>query len=176
MCIFLSIFGMHGIACVSFSHENQGNEFFINKCNEPTSDGTTMFDLTIDWLSQVSLQLITLMPYSKHECGTHRTQKKTNQCGCHQSSLPTPWGIWVPPSLSGFIVHPRSDPGITRPYTKTYSLGFTMHSNPESLGPKKIKSTSWLYCISRHSPTRITRPTEAQNIALPQPTIWFRGY
>ena len=66
------------------------NEFIISQCNEPTSDGTTMFDLTIDWLSQVSLQLITLMPYSKHECGTHRTQKKTNQCGCHQSSLPTP--------------------------------------------------------------------------------------
>ena len=49
----------------------------INECNEPTRDGTTTFHPTINLLSQVSLQPITPIPYSKHECGTHRTHKKT---------------------------------------------------------------------------------------------------
>ena len=53
----------------TFTHGNQGNEFFsINKCNEPTGDGTTTFHPTIDWMSQVSLQPIIPVPYSKHEC------------------------------------------------------------------------------------------------------------
>jgi len=38
----------------TFAHENQRNVFFI-QFNEPTSDGTTAFHQTIDWLSQVSL-------------------------------------------------------------------------------------------------------------------------
>ena len=38
---------------------------------------TTMFHLTIDWLSQISLHPITLMPYSKNECGPQT--KRTNQ-------------------------------------------------------------------------------------------------
>jgi len=43
----------------------------------PTRDGTTTFYLTIDWLSQISLQPIIPVPYSKHECGTQT--RRTNQ-------------------------------------------------------------------------------------------------
>ena len=75
----------------TIAHENQGNEFLINKCNEPTGDGTTKFHPTIDWLSQVSLQPITPVPYSKHECGTHITHQK------HQS-------MWTPPEFSACTV------------------------------------------------------------------------
>ena len=50
--------------------KNKGNEFLINECNKPTEDGTTTFHPTIEWLSQISLQLFTLVPYSKHDCGT----------------------------------------------------------------------------------------------------------
>lgn len=54
----------------AFTHENKGNEFLIYECNKPTKDGTTMLQLTTDWLSQVSLHLITPMPYLKHEYGS----------------------------------------------------------------------------------------------------------
>ena len=74
-----------------FTHENQWNKFLINQCNEPTRDGTTTFHLTIDWMSQISLQSITPIPYSKHECGTHITYQK------HQST-------WMPPELSAYTV------------------------------------------------------------------------
>ena len=47
----------------------KGMIFFINKCNEPTGDGTTTFHPTIEWLGKVTLQPITPMQYSKHECG-----------------------------------------------------------------------------------------------------------
>ena len=58
----------------------KGNDFFINKCNEPTGDGTTTFNPTVDWLSQVSLQPITPVRYSKHECGIpENTSIKTHQ-------------------------------------------------------------------------------------------------
>jgi len=58
----------------------KGINFFINKRNEPTGDGTTTFHPTIDFLSQVSLHPITLMvPYSKHECGiSENTPLKTH--------------------------------------------------------------------------------------------------
>ena len=77
--------------------------------------------------------------------------KNTNQCVCHRRSPPTPWGIWVPPSLSGFTVHLQSDPTITSPYTETYSPRFTMHSILEPLGLTERKCTFWLYHISLHS-------------------------
>ena len=32
-------------------------------------DEITMFHLTVEWLSQISLQPFSPMPYSKHECG-----------------------------------------------------------------------------------------------------------
>ena len=54
---------------IPLTHENQGNRFLINECNEPTRYVTTMFHLTLEWLSQISLQPFTPMPYSKHECG-----------------------------------------------------------------------------------------------------------
>ena len=32
----------------TITHENKGNGFLINECNEPTGDGTTTFYPTID--------------------------------------------------------------------------------------------------------------------------------
>ena len=65
--------------------------FLINECNEPSKDGSTTLHLAIDWLIQVSLHPITLVPYSKHESGTHRTHQK------HQS-------MWMPPEFSTYTV------------------------------------------------------------------------
>jgi len=36
----------------TITHENKGNGFLINECNEPTEDGTSMLHSTVEWLSQ----------------------------------------------------------------------------------------------------------------------------
>ena len=50
-------------------------------------------------------------------------------------------------------------------------------SQPKITRPNREQSTSFLYHIFSQSLVRIPRPTKAtQNLALPHPTVWFKGY
>ena len=68
----------------------QRNELFITKCKKPTGDGTSMLHSTIDWVSQISLQLITPVPYSKHECGISSNTSITINLGLPEVKAPQP--------------------------------------------------------------------------------------
>ena len=103
----------------TFSHENQENEFLINECNKPIEDGTTTFHPTIEWLSQISLYLCILMPYSKHECGiSQNTSVKThpglleaihlnpsNNDSTSRLNIIRPSSDWSPSILLGLLEH-----------------------------------------------------------------------
>jgi len=100
-----------------YLHMKSRNEFLINECNKPTEDGPTMFHLTIEWMSQISLHSFTLVPYSKHDCGA---QTKITQLGHIEAKLPHPHQH----KLGFTIIHP----GSLGQHNEHIIIGFTVIS------------------------------------------------